>query len=149
MSELIPIADYTDLPSAYLARAKLEGSGIHCFLDNEHLVGVNWLYSGAVGGVYLSVYKDDLETALELLAEKFEAEGGHVFATDDEISAPEQESLAPEDEDICPCCASHEVEYRNFGRAFAAASLMLAFALPFSFRRNKCKKCGFSWKVKR
>jgi hypothetical protein len=65
---LVPIASYTTAVEAGLARATLEGSGIHCSLANDAVVGVLPHLSNAFGGIKLLVRELDAEAALKLLA---------------------------------------------------------------------------------
>lgn len=67
MPGLVTVAAYDDLSFAYMAKARLESEGIPCFLANEHLVGVQWLYSNAVGGIKVQVPEAVAEEALALL----------------------------------------------------------------------------------
>jgi hypothetical protein len=66
---MIPIASFSDLSMAYIARSKLESAGIPCVLENEYLVGIHWFYSNAVGGVTLKVPEDAAAEAAMLLGE--------------------------------------------------------------------------------
>lgn len=141
MSKLVTIASYGDLSMAYLAWSKLEGSGIPCFLGNEFLVGVHWLYSNAVGGVELKVPESAAQAAMELLAEE-------TGLTPDTAEAPmELETEVPAElELVCPQCGGADIEIKNPARAFAIFSFIIGFPLPFSRERRHCKKCGHVWK---
>lgn len=55
MEGQMTIATFDDLGVARIARGKLEGAGIPCFLLNEHIVGVNPLYANLVHGIDLIV----------------------------------------------------------------------------------------------
>ena len=65
---LTTVARFQNPVSAHIARARLEAEGIPAFLADEHLVGVQWLYSDAVGGVKLNVPDPFAEAALEVVA---------------------------------------------------------------------------------
>ena len=67
MSEFVTIATGLDLQEAYLIRARLEGSGIDCFLVNEHMVTLRHPIFFA-DGVELRVLKDDAQAAMEVLS---------------------------------------------------------------------------------
>jgi len=60
---------YLNLSDAQLCQAMLRQNGIDSYLENEGSVGVNWLWSNAVGGVKLFVESQHLNAARELLAE--------------------------------------------------------------------------------
>lgn len=49
MADFITVAAFDAAPEAYIAKGLLEQAGIPAFIRNEHLVGVQWLYSNAVG----------------------------------------------------------------------------------------------------
>ncbi len=98
---LIIIARYRDLPQAGLDKSILEGQGILCFLDNEFTVGVNWLYSNALGGVKLKVLAEDVARATELIGDSGNA-GDAIVAEGD---------LPPEE--LCPKCDSPDIRGIN------------------------------------
>ena len=55
---LSTIAQFREAPEAHLAKGKLAAEGIEAEIYDEHVVGINWLYSNAVGGVKLVVVPD-------------------------------------------------------------------------------------------
>ena len=65
---LTTVARFRNPVSAHIARARLEADGIPAFLADEYLVGVQWLYSDAVGGVKLNVPDSYVEAAREVVA---------------------------------------------------------------------------------
>lgn len=67
MAILVTLATFDSAPEAHIVKGLLESAGIPSFIHNEYLVGVQWLYSTAVGGVQVQVLEKDLETALYLL----------------------------------------------------------------------------------
>lgn len=68
LNQLITIAAFSQPIEAHLVKTRLESEGIECFLANEHIVTMNWLWSNAVGGVELQVKESDVEKATEILA---------------------------------------------------------------------------------
>jgi len=133
--KLITIAQYRDLPQAGLDKSILESQGITCFLDNEFTIGVNWLYSTALGGVKLQVLEVDVAQAKQILQESYNC------ATE---AGPAEEDLPLEN--VCPSCGAAEIETRNYTRKFAAISLLLSLPLFFFLKRYRCKGCGHRWK---
>lgn len=133
--KLITIAQYRDLTQAGLDKSRLEAQGLTCFLDNEFTIGVNWLYSTALGGVKLKVLEVDVAQAKQTLQvdDKGTTEAGHV-----------EEDLHLEN--VCPRCGAAEIETRNYTRKFAAMSLLLSLPLFFFLKRYRCKGCGHRWK---
>lgn len=68
---LSTVATFSDPPRAELARGRLESEGIATTLKDQHIVGVNWLYSFAVHGVKLQVGVADAARALAVLSEEY------------------------------------------------------------------------------
>ena len=64
---LITIGQYREAPEAYLVRGALAAEGIEAVISDEHVVGINWLYSDAVGGVKLAVESDSVRQAADVL----------------------------------------------------------------------------------
>ncbi|MBN2426856.1 MAG: DUF2007 domain-containing protein [Deltaproteobacteria bacterium] len=132
---LITIFRYRDLPQAGLDKSILEDHGVRCFLDNEFTIGINWLYSSALGGVKLKVVESDVARAEEILRSY------HELAPETEENGKSLES-----DFFCPNCQSSEVEIKNYTRKFAAISLLFSLPLFFFLKRYRCKKCGYKWK---
>ncbi len=65
---LTTIASFREAHSAHIARAKLEAAGIPAFVADEHLVGVQWFYSDAIGGVKVQVPASFADEAREIVA---------------------------------------------------------------------------------
>ena len=133
--KLITIAQYRDLPQAGLDRSLLEAHGLVCFLENEFTVGVNWLYSTAIGGVKLKVLEADVAQAKEILQERY---GGAAEAEDD------QAGIRPDN--VCPRCGAAKIERKSYTRKLAAISLLLTLPLFFFLKRYRCNSCGHRWK---
>jgi hypothetical protein len=53
--ELTTVATFDNMPSAHIAKGRLEAEGIPCWLQDENLVQTDWLYNIAVGGIKLQV----------------------------------------------------------------------------------------------
>jgi hypothetical protein len=132
--KLVVIAEYRDLPQAGLAQSTLEANGVQCFLENQYMVGVNWLYSTALGGIKLKVHSRDVSRANEIFSN---LKSGNVEGFSEEKTAPEA---------TCPFCGSTEIITKNYTRKFAAISLLLSLPFFFFLKRNSCKECGHNWK---
>lgn len=119
---------YSTPLEAHVVRGHLEAAGIPCFLRDEHTIGVNWLYSNALGGVRLCVPEAELERAQEILT-----------------GAAEESSPAGLS---CPHCGSERVRESDRSRRWAIFSLLLLnLPLPFSRDRFHCEACGHAWRV--
>lgn len=136
MPKFQTVISYFDLPLAELAKAKLESEGIPCFLLNKHHVGMNWMYSNALGGVKVQVHTENIEKAREILD------------TDESAILSEIDLEFPEDEknDICRKCGSTNLSYINLSRKAGAVFLLLSLPLFFFGIRYKCKDCGYKMK---
>ncbi len=138
MDQFTTIASYRDLPLAELAKSKLESEGIYCFLADKNHVGINWLYSFALGGVKVQVRTEDAEAALRHLNE-------------DQSSALSEieENFSPlTQDDLCIKCGSSNIILHNSSRKAGALSLLIGFPLIFFRKRYKCKDCGHVMKLK-
>ena len=150
---LVTIASYDDVASAYVARGKLEASGIPCALGNEYLVGVQWLYSNAVGGVELRVNEEDAPAALELLAERWEDDPATPGdASKDSETTPDHDfppypDEPPDPSYACPRCGATDTEERNYTRICIALGMLVGIPLPFFYKRQRCRQCKYRWKV--
>jgi len=133
MSQLLKtVASFRDLPLAELAKSKLESEGIPCFLADKNLIGINWLYSFALGGVRLQVRKDDAEIAEKILNEDFSSE---LDSLDDQF--PKLQS-----DELCSKCGSSNISVVNTTRKAGALSLLLNLPLNLFRKRYKCTECG-------
>lgn len=60
---------YRDMPAAFVEKSVLEDAGIDCFLQDDNVVRMDWLWSDAMGGIKLVVKQDDAEEAEKLLSQ--------------------------------------------------------------------------------
>src|SRR5487761_1469457 len=65
--DLLTIRQFRDLPEALLAKSVLESAGIECFLGDDNLIRMDWLWSNLLGGIKLRVRKEDALVASRLL----------------------------------------------------------------------------------
>jgi predicted RNA-binding Zn-ribbon protein involved in translation (DUF1610 family) len=140
------VAVFDDLPLACIARSRLESAGIPCFLANEHLLGINSFYTGAVQGLDLQVPESAAPEARVLLAD---------FVSPDEC-VPERRTTgrkfhkklrAPEY--ICPKCGGTDI--RRFSWRFLPAFLFSCLFQAPSRRPGtprECRACGHKWRKK-
>lgn len=138
MSRFITIVSYRDLPLAELARAKLESEGIYCHLLNQYHIGINWLYSQALGGVKVQVRSEDKEIAKQVLSEDESALLGN-----EGLEFPELK-----EHDLCIYCGSPNLELIKYSRLSAVLMMLTQLPLLFWGTRYKCKDCGKKMKTK-
>ena len=136
MAQFETVATFQDLPLAELAKAKLESEGVYCILLNKHHIGMNWMYSQALGGVKVQTLSRDANRAREILK------------TDDSgmLSIVENEFPEPTLDDICQKCGSTNLEYINMARTAGALTMLFSLPLIFFGIRYKCKDCGHKMK---
>jgi hypothetical protein len=87
---------------------------------DEYLVGINWMYSQAIGGVKLQVAEADYERAEKILKEDYSKD----------IDALDQEGP----KESCPKCGSHSISLRPYSRWWLIPSLF--FEAPSSFEER-------------
>ena len=134
MLKLTTVASFTDIIDAQLLKARLESSGIECFIADEYTVAINWLYSNFIGGVKVQVSEEDLERAKEIIDEK------------PVISETPESQTKNASTDVCPKCGSSSVYYEKYARKKAfIAFLFLGLPVPFLKRKWKCYTCGHEW----
>ena len=66
---LVTVKTFDNPMDAHLLRSKLESEGVHCFLFDENIVGLNPLYNVTVGGIKLKINEDDVDKVKVILAE--------------------------------------------------------------------------------
>lgn len=127
------IATFENAIQAHVAKAKLESEGVDSYIRDEHTIGVNPLYTAALGGVKLQVEAQDADLARRILARdesEMEQEEGEVKAS------------------VCPRCASNVIELRDetMGRVMTVLSWLLSGAIFRGRNHWTCKRCRHSWR---
>jgi len=133
-SNIIVYKSFYNPIEANIVRAKLEDSGIHCFLTDENISILQPLYNQAIGGVKLHVFEQD-KPEIDLLLAK---EHGQVIY--EELSP---DKTAGESITICAKCGSTNVAYgqatkNRYSWWVAIVALMLAV---YPFKVNMCFHC--------
>ena len=125
---LVTLKTFEFLHEAELLKATLENEGITCALFDAQTVGLNPLYSNAIGGIKLKVKTSDQQRAME-------------FITSLDQSQKERKGST------CPKCGGSNVGLRDSdGGLKGIFTLIQAFLftiLPFRQRSSfSCKDCG-------
>jgi hypothetical protein len=60
---------YRDLPQAFVEKSVLEDEGIACYLQGDNVMGMDWLWSNAMGGIKMLVRQVDVEEAERILSQ--------------------------------------------------------------------------------
>lgn len=132
---LVTMASYRDPIDAELAKTRLEDAGIQVVILDQNLLGINWIYSVALGGVKVQVDEADLAAARRALREDRSAELADI-----------PESHLSSADDGCPNCGSLRVRASRVHRNFGALSAGLGIPFASPWRRWLCEACGHRWK---
>jgi len=121
----ITIARYSTPYEANLAKGSLESAGIPVFIADEYTIGMNWLYSNALGGVKVQVPESMAAQAYELLSYN--------------VPTIEKEYNGLS----CPKCGSKKcVDFLDKRGPFITW-LLLGIPLLFPLIKSKCEDCGY------
>jgi hypothetical protein len=66
-NEPVILRRYRDMPAAFIEKSVLEDAGIECYLQDDNVVRMDWLWSNAMGGIKLIVRKKDADEAEKIL----------------------------------------------------------------------------------
>lgn len=117
------IASFENAIDAEIARGRLESEGIAAHIRDATMVGTNWLYSNAVGGVKLEVNAADVDQARQLLDDA------------------KDESLDDEGWGSCPQCGSRKLDLRTDRRITHVTWLLFGIPLLFPRKQFVCREC--------
>lgn len=139
-SGLVVVRAYSLSLEAEMACSALRAAGIDARLADDHIVGVNWLWSNAVGGVKVLVSHEDAAAAEAVLATP---------ATVDVDAVAHNDSMLTEQPAECPRCGSHHTASVTAGRRLAFFSwLAVGFPIVPVRRRMRCQACGHRFRVR-
>lgn len=128
---------FRDLPDALLAKSILDSADIECFLIDENIVRMNWLWSNVVDGVKLWIRPGDADAA-ELLDQDY-------------LESFVIEGVGEYKQPRCPNCQSFDISFRELIKRVAYASILgmwfvgLIALIPLHRLGWKCHSCGHSW----
>ncbi len=129
---MITVATFDNPLYAKMFCSHLEEAGIRACVNDAEVVGMNWLFSNAIGGIKVQILEEDLERVRSLLKEHDEIPGRYIF-----LPKPS-----------CPACRSTRLQKAALGKWMLALSLLfLGFPLLFRTPRFHCLDCGAIWKV--
>jgi len=128
---LVTLRKFRDLPAALLAKSILDSAEIECFLCDENVIRMDWLWSNALGGIRLLVKEEDASVALELLDQK----PMEKFATGTgEFRQPR-----------CPSVTPWTSPSGGTGKRLSYVTVALGVPLPVKGGGWKCNSCGHAW----
>jgi hypothetical protein len=122
---LVRIGSYSTWYEANLVKSELEAFGIQGQLRDACVIGVNWLWSNALGGIKVQVPESQADEARVIL----EAE-------------PEEEREAA----ACPGCGGGNTRYYLDKRGSFLTWLLLGVPVIPAFSRMVCADCGRKWR---
>lgn len=131
--KIITVRQYRELADALAARGALESAGIACFLRDENVVRMDWVWSNLLGGIRLQVREEDRDSAIAILSEPI-PESIH---TDGET---------PFDQPRCPRCGSLNIHYEAIHKRAGMASIILFVPIPIPKRTWHCDDCDAQWR---
>ena len=67
---IVVFMTFGDLTEAYLVKGILDDNAIPSFISDENVLSVYPLYNQGLGGIKLSVFERDLESAIRLVKEQ-------------------------------------------------------------------------------
>jgi hypothetical protein len=85
--ELVTIATFETPVEAELAKLRLEGEGVLCFVHGAHVAGMQ-MFGLSLGGVALQVRPADADQALEILAAPLEEDEAEPAAAGEDLATP-------------------------------------------------------------
>lgn len=124
------IATFNEPLEAQLACSRLEAEGIRAAVADANVIGIDPMYSAALGGVKVVVDEADAQNARALLAEDHSA---------DAEQAAEQSLVS------CPRCASPENTPVRSALLAIASFLLLGYPLAARKKQVECQTCGHRW----
>ena len=127
--DLVTVGRYSTPFEAHMAKARLESAGIPAFVADEYTIGINWLFSNALGGVKVRVPEPLASEAQELLASKAEP-------------SPTDETAAH----ACPQCGSKNTGDFLDKRGAFLTLLLLGLPLLLPREKKRCRDCGHRWR---
>ncbi|WP_067867110.1 putative signal transducing protein [Neptuniibacter marinus] len=126
---LVTAARYSFPHEAELARSSLEAKGITAFVADAHTINMQWLYSNALGGVRVQVYKRNLEAAQAILNTDYSS------CVESEVDCDEEPK--------CSKCGGVLEPYTKGKRPAFVVFILFGFPLFFYQHGLRCTHCGY------
>jgi rubredoxin len=122
---VITVRSFSKPEEAHLFRTRLEAAGIPAYVQDEHMVQMDWFASNAIGGVRVQIAEEDREAAEEFLA------------------ADTPQDLSAVEDVVCPSCGSNATALDDVPRRLSFLSIMVFhFPLPIGRSKWRCSACN-------
>jgi hypothetical protein len=126
------VAQFRDLPEALLAKGSLESAATECYLLDDNVVRLDWLWSNLIGGVKLLVRPEEEQSAREMLSQPIP----------ERIEVP---GVGDYEQPRCPKCESLDVTFQELDRPVAYVSAYFNFPIPLQRHAWRCHSCYSQW----
>lgn len=127
---LVTIGRYSTPYEANMAKSHLESEGIPAFIADEYTVGMNWLYSNALGGVKVQVPESMASEAQQILTAEIQ-----------------HSRVCEPDADTCSKCGSKNTEDFLDKRSAFLTWALLGLSLLLPTEKKRCNDCGHRWRT--
>jgi len=94
--KIVTFETYNDPMLAEIIKGRLEANGIDCYIADNNTIGMNPLYTQALGGVKLKIFEHDFKVCQLILAQ------------DEDLALDE---IIDNETTPCPYCQSTNVRY--------------------------------------
>jgi len=147
-SDLTVAASFTYPYEADFAKALLESHDVDAWVLDGHQIQTRWHFSGALGGVKVSVRREDLVHAKQILAED----------RSEQLETIPESALPAHPDEVCPSCGGTNVisfmrNSRISGRTWLGLliSLLITFIVPLRTVKEdwRCRTCSWEWEMER
>ena len=136
---LFTVATFDTVAEALVVQALLDADGIDVTMLNAGLIGLDWSFSQALGGIRLVVRQPQAERAAVLLR-----------AYRDNALTAVDETGAPPPVERCERCGSDDIVIhapRRRSALLVAFTLIFDVMFPVRSSLRSCRACGHRWSV--
>lgn len=133
--DLLTLKTFDNPLEAHSLRNRLLAEDINAYIYDEHLIGLNPLFSNAIGGIKVKIAQEDFDQASRVLQ-----------AIDSLEYVEDREEILK-----CPNCDSTDIntDFRDFKHISGVLSLLFSIAFvvyPIYFKRKcKCYNCDLEF----
>jgi hypothetical protein len=129
----VALRKFRDLPDALLANSILDSANVECFLIDEIMIRMDWMWSNLLGGIKLWVRPEDADAG-ELLDQDY-------------LESFEVEGVGEYRQPRCSNCQSFDISYRGLMKYLPYGMLWLHFPFPVAHVAWVCYSCAHVWEA--